>query len=188
MRSLPLKFTRVLPKTTDPTNHPDGLIPMQYHVVPLALPDPIRASVSQGLGVDYEASFLLMDGGRSFAQTHTSLAGNGAFTTTWGRAPMWPLLNWTMAGAGSATATITTTGTQFATALVLDLSGLTNQVVEVDCRDRTIWVSNVETPTLYVSGDYPVIGDPTVAATTFTWTNTTNMSSPTANARESDYV
>lgn len=191
VRGLPLRFTRVLPRTWA-TSYPDGKLPLQYHVMPLALPDPVRASVSQGVGVDFEASFLLYDAGRSFDQTDTRLVGNGNCPVTWGRAPNWPLIDFTMSGAGHAAMTITFSGTQFATAFVLNLSGLVNtNHVEVDCRDRTIWVNNVLTPTLYVSGNYPVIGDYTGGGVTaVAWSNTTNISASTNRItyRESDYV
>lgn len=197
VRSLPLKFTRVMPRApgfyegTWSTSYPDGKLLLQYHVVPLALPDPIRASVSQGVGVDYEASFLIMDGGRSFDQTDTRVLDDGNCPVTWGRAPTWPLIDFDMTGAGNAAMTITTSGTQFATALVLDLTTLSSaDHVEVDCRDRSIWVNNTATPTLYASGDYPVIGDYISGVTAVAWTNTGGIESATNRLtyRESDYV
>jgi hypothetical protein len=189
VRGKPLRFTRQMPRATDQTNHPDGLFELQYHPVPLALPDPIKASVLQGVGVDYEAQFLLMDGGRSFDQTDTHISGNGTLTMVWGKAPVWPVFTWTMSAAGSANMTITTTGNHYATALVLDLTGrVLNDVVEVDTRDRTIRVNNALAPALYVSGDWPVIGDIASGATTVTYTNASNAGTIVCNYRESDYV
>lgn len=187
VRAKPLTFTRVMPRTVDPTNHPDGLFELQYHVMPLALPDPVRSSVLQGMGAEYEAQFLLMDGGRSFDQTASQLGDTGTVTWVWGVAPVWPSFEITMSGAGSATFTITTTQGHMGTALVLNLSGLSNgNVVDVNCADRTIWVNDVLTMSLYVSGDYPVLRGN--GATTVTYTNTTNTSARVMNYRESDYV
>lgn len=187
VRAKPLTFTRVMPRSVDQTDHPDGLFELQYHVIPLQLPDPIRSDVSQGLGVDFEAQWLLMDGGRSFDQTAKTLAGDGTITWIWGQAPVWPEITWTMDGAGSATATITTTQGHMATALVLDLSALSaTDTVRVDCRNRSIYVNDLQTMSTYVSGDFPVLRGN--GATTVAWTNTTNISSNQFEYRESDYV
>jgi hypothetical protein len=189
VRGVPFKFTRMLPKS-EVTAYRDGKYLLQYHVVPLQLSDPIKADVSTGFGVDYEAQFLLMDGGRSFDQSSTTVQGDGTLTMNWGRAPVWPRIHFSMTGAGSATATITTSGTPMATALVLDLSTLgASDEVDVDCRDRSIRVNGVLTQAIYASGDYPIIADRTIAATTVAWTNTTNMtaSSNKITYRESDY-
>lgn len=198
VRAYPLKFTRVLPiaelGATTPTNtnpYVNGKYLLQYHVIPLAMPDPVRASYGTGVGVDYEAQFLIMDGGRSFDQAVTTLTGDGAAPITWGRAPVWPVFSLSMDGGGDAAFTITTTGPHTATALVLDLSGLDSpDKVQIDCRDRTIYLNSVKDQTLYVSGDYPVIADySNGGATTVAYTN---LSDPyTVNIkmsyRESDY-
>lgn len=189
IRSRPLKFTRQLPYTVDQTAHADGLFELQYHCLPLQLPDPIRASVSQGLGADFEVQFLLMDGGRAYDQTEKTLAGDGDITWGWGVAPVWPVIEATMGGAGSATCTITTTQGHMGTALVLDLSSLGDgDTVKVDTRENIIYVNGTRNMTVYVSGSYPVLrgaGDTTVA-----WTNTTNIDAGTnlLRYRESDYV
>ena len=197
VRSLPLKFTRVLPAGEAGFNAPtwaslytNGLYLMQYHVMPLELSDPIKSAVGTGFGADYQAQFLVLDGGRSFDQTATILTGNGQFPVTWGRAPMWPRIYFTMDGAGSATATVTTTGAHMNTALVLDLDALANlDKVDIDCRDQTIRLNGTLNSALKASGDFPVIADKVGGYTTFTWTNTTNMtaSSNKVVARESDY-
>lgn len=187
VRAKPLKFTRAMPRTTDPTGHPDGLFELQYHVVPVMLPDPVRASVLQGVGVDFEAQFLIMDGGRSFDQTEKTLAGNGTITWVWGQAPVWPRISFTMSAAGLTNATITTTQGHMGTALVLDLSSLSaSDVVEIDTWDRAIYINDVRDATPYKSGDYPVLRGN--GATTVTWTNSTNIGSPLFTYRESDYV
>lgn len=190
VRAKPLTFTRVLPKTLDPTGHPDGLFELQYHVVPISLPDPVRADVLQGVGVDYEAQFLILDGGRSFSQTESTQVGDGDITWSLGyNAPVWPEIEFDMDGAGSSTLTITTTQGHMATSLVLDTSALgASDSVVIDTRDRAIWVNGSRTASIYASGDYPVLrgnGDTTIA-----WTNTTNVTSSTNlfRYRESSYV
>ena len=72
IRELPLKFTRVLPRTWSPTTVPSGKLPLQYHVAPMALPDPIRTDHLQGVGAEYTAEFLVFYGGRSFGQTENT--------------------------------------------------------------------------------------------------------------------
>lgn len=189
VRAQPLKFTRVMPKSTDPTSHPDGLFELQYHVVPVTLPDPVRAAVRTGVGVDFETNFLLMDGGRSYDQTEQTQTGDGTISFDWGQAPVWPRILFSMDDAGSATLTITTTLGHMGAALVLDASGLsTGDDVEIDCRNGSIYVNDALDDSIYVSGDYPILrgnGDTTVA-----WTNTTNVtaSSNQVKYRESDYI
>jgi hypothetical protein len=189
VRATPLTFTRQMPKSTDQTDHPDGLFELQYHVLPLELPDPQRASVQQGLGADFEAQFLLADGGRSFDQTEKTTVGDGTITWVWGQAPVWPSIEITMDGAGDANCTITTTQGHMATTLVLDLSGLSStDTVRIDCRTRTIYVNDAYDMSVYASGDYPVLRGN--GATTVAWTNTTNItaSSNLFRYRESDYI
>ena len=189
VRTLPLKFTRVMPRTEAPSAFSNtGLFTLQYHVAPLALPDPVRSSVAQGVGVDYEAEFLILDGGRSFDQTESTLVGDGTVTWTWGQAPVWPEIEFTLAGAGASNLTITTSQGHMGNALVLNCSGIGASAVRVDCRNRQIYVNNVATDSLYVSGDYPVLRGQ--GATTVAWTNTTNITASTnlVRYRQSDYV
>jgi len=187
VRTTPLKFTRVLPKTVDPAANPDGLFSLQYHVFPLELPDPAKSDVQQGLGADFEAQFLLADGGRSFSQSGSTQFNDGDIAWTWGQAPVWPIINITMSGAGSATLTLTTTQGPMATALVLDTSALgATDRLEIDTRTRTIFLNGVYDMSSYVSGDFPVFrgdGDTTVA-----WTNTTNVLTKSMSYRQSDYI
>ena len=198
IRAYPLKFTRVKPKgykgqvpASWTNTYEDGLYLLQYHVVPLLMPDPVRSSFGTGIGVHYEAQFLLMDGGRSFDQTDTRVIGDGNCPITWGRAPMWPIYYWTMAGAGAANMTITVTGAAMGSALVLDLSGLAiSAKVDVDTRDRVILVNGSRDMSLYVSGDYPVIADWAMdGISAVAWTNTTNITTNSNKTvyRESDY-
>jgi hypothetical protein len=189
VRAKPLTFTRQMPRATDQTNHPDGLFELQYHVLPLQLPDPIRSDVGQGLSATFEAQFLMLDGGRSFDQTERTTVGDGTITWVWGQAPVWPEIEFTMDGAGSATLTVTTTQGHMATALVLDVSALgASDTVRVDCRSNSIFVNDILNYSVYSSGSYPVLRGN--GATTVAWTNTTNVTSSTNlfRYRESDYV
>jgi hypothetical protein len=189
VRAKPLTFTRQMPKTADPTNHSDGLFELQYHVLPLQLPDPQRMSVQQGLGVDYEAQFLLADGGRSFDQTERTEIGDQTMAWVWGQAPVWPSIEITMDGAGSATCTITTSTGHMGTALVLDLSGRgASDTIRIDTRSRTIYVNDIYDMSVYVSGDYPIFRGN--GSTVIAWTNTTNITASTNlfRFRESDYI
>ncbi len=189
VRAHPLTFTRQMPRTIDPTNHPDGLFELQYHVFPLQLPDPQRSDVGQGMGVTFEAQFLLADGGRSFDQTENTEIANQTFAHVWGKAPIWPSIEITMSGAGSATCTITTTNGHMGAVLVLDLSALSSSdTVRIDTKTRTIYVNDIYDMSIYVSGDYPIFrgnGNTAIA-----WTNTTNITgnSNLFRYRESDYV
>lgn len=189
VRAHPITFTRCMPRSIDQASHADGLFELQYHPLPLQLPDPIRADVQQGYGADFEAQFLLADGGRSFDQTEKTLVGDGTVTWVWGQAPVWPVIELTVSGAGSATCTITTTQGHMATALVLDLSALSaSDTVSVDTRTHTIYVNNIYNMSVFASGEYPVLRGN--GATTVAWTNTTNITSSTnlLRYRESDYI
>ena len=189
VRALPLKFTRVMPRTEAPSAFSNtGLFTLQYHVAPLGLPDPVRSSVAQGVGVDYEAEFLILDGGRSFDQTESTLVGDGTVTWTWGQAPVWPEIEFTLSANGASNLTITTTQGHMGTALVLDCSALGAADVRVDCRNRQIYVDDVATDAPYVSGDFPILRGQ--GATTVAWTNTTNVtaSSNLVRYRQSDYI
>jgi hypothetical protein len=187
VRAHPLTFTRVLPRDEDTTDHPDGLFELQYHVFPLELPDPAKADVQQGLGVDYEAQFLLADGGRSFDQEEKSIAGSDTITFTWGQAPVWPVFTVTMTGAGHAAFAITTTQGHMATVLVLDLSTLeADDELRVDMRTRSIYLNGVLDMTTFKSGDFPVLRGQ--GPTTVTYTNDGATTLKRITYRESDYI
>lgn len=201
VRGLPLKFTRVMPETpgfyesTWATAFANGKLLLEYHVAPLALPDPVRATAGTGMGADFEAQFLILDGGRSFDQDYTRLflvdASAANIPVTWGRAPSWPLFLIKMDDdTGDANFTITIGNSHMGETLVLDLSGLSDDdEVVVDTRDRTIWLNNARNDSLYVSGDYPIIADYTTNLPTLTVTNTTNVDAGVSAMwwRESDY-
>ena len=186
VRGYPLKFTRMRDRDTAPTRYPDGKFLLQYHVVPLSLPDPLRMSVLQGIGVEYEAEFLVMDGGRSYDQTEDTLSGDGTITWLWGQAPVWPTYEFSLSGTGPADLTITTTQGHMATSLVLDTSSKSTGSFVVDTRDRTIAYNGTVNDRYYSSGDFPPLrGD---GATTVAWTNTTNVTGNLVRYRESDFV
>jgi hypothetical protein len=177
----------VLPKSEDPVDHPDGLFELQYHVFPLELPDPLKSDVQQGIGADFEAQFLLADGGRSFDQTEKQIAGSDDITLVWGQAPMWPVYSLTMAGAGNAAFTITTTQGVMATSMVLNLSNLlSDDTVMIDTRNRMIFVNDIYDMSVFKSGDFPILrGD---GPTTVTYTNDGNTTLKRVTYRESDYI
>lgn len=187
VRAKPLTFTRVMPTDTAPGAFADGKFALQYHVVPLELPDPIRSSVLQGYGYEWEAQFLIMDGGRSFSQAESSMHSDGTVTPTWGKAPMWPVWQWDMTAAGATNFTITTGGTM-GTAMVFDLSDLsTDDHIDVDTRDRSIWVNQARSYSIYSSGEFPILNG-NGNATTVAYTNLTGVINPFVFYRESDYV
>jgi hypothetical protein len=192
VRTKPLAFTRAMPTDTAPGAFADGKFTLQYHVVPLELPDPLESSVLQGEGFEWELQFLLMDGGRSFDQSETSILMTGGvqvFTPTWNQAPIWPTYEFSMSGAGSATMSITTSGTA-GDAMVLDLSALgAGDAVVIDTRDRSIWVNDLRSYSIYADGEFPILNG-NGAATTITWANITNIDQATwyTKFRESDYI
>lgn len=185
VRAYPLKFTRLRDRDTAPTRYPDGKFLLQYHVMPLGLPDPVAMSVLQGTGVTYEAEFLVLDGGRSFDQTEDTLSGDGTISWLWGTAPVWPTYEFSLTGAGPSNLTITTSTGHMATSMVLDVSSQTSGTFVVDTRDFTIARNGVISDTYYSSGDWPVLrGD---GSTTVAWTNTTNVTGNLVRYRESSY-
>jgi hypothetical protein len=174
-----LSFTRMLDGRHESgfrTSFPDGKVPLQHAVFPLVVSDAPVFSVQQGYSTDFHLQFLLLDGGIAFSQTQSSRTGTGAVAPSWSDVPAYPEISFTMSGAGSATWTLAVTNVQgySPTDLVLDLSGRSNtEVIRVNCRDRKIYVDGVETPGIYVSGDYPVVPSDDYSAT-YTFTNTTN--------------
>jgi hypothetical protein len=186
VRDYPLKFTRLRDRDTAPTRYATGKFLLQYHVMPLALPDPVSMTVLSGVGVNYEAEFLVLDGGRSFDQTEDTVSGDGDVTWLWGTAPVWPTYEFTISGgAGPSNLTITTTQGHMADSIVLDVSSQTSGDFVVDTRDMTIARNGVVSDTYYSSGNWPILrgnGDTTIA-----WTNTTNITSNLVRYRESDF-
>lgn len=158
---LPLTFS--VP-TNDTANYVSGLIPCQYHVLPIEMPEPVISTVGIGFGAKWGVTLLAKDP-RRFAQSTGGRTGAGSITNL-GDFRSWPTLTITMSGAGNAAYAYTNTGPTEAKTLTLNLSGLVNtNVVTVDCERRTISVGTTLRMDLYVSGDYPQIqpGSNTVA-------------------------
>lgn len=165
---LPLDFN--VP-TADTTNFPAGLIPCRYYVrAENALEPPLTDPA--GFVVPFIVQWLASDP-RRYRQAQSSLAGDGAADNSIGTFYSWPTLTIAMTGAGSATYSIASAEAD--ATLVLDLSGrASGESVVVDMERQKITVNGVETPGLYVSGDYFAI-EPGV--NTITYANTTNASS-----------
>lgn len=188
-----LAFTRLNDGSNDSnvtTGFPDGKMLLEYHVVPMALPDPPVSAFLTGYGARLDCSWLILDGGRAFARDWTDFSGDGDITPTWSAAPMWPLFTFSATGAGSATLTITVTAGDHSATFVVDASGLANgEDVVIDTRDRSILVDGVidSDKCAYVSGEWPVLrgaGNTDSVA----WTNTTNTTSRTTRYRQSDWA
>ena len=159
--------------TTDTTNYATGFVPSRYYALPLVTPDPV-ISADTGFAAFFECNMLAADPRRYLQTAATAVTGNGTIDNSLGDYMSWPTLTLTMAGAGNAAFTVTNTTTLHgAKTLTLNLSGLVNtDVVVVNFERRTITVDGVDTPSIYVSGDYFHI-DP-VASNAIAFTNTTN--------------
>jgi hypothetical protein len=137
--------------TTDTTTYATGLVPSRYYARPMRLPEPVVSSYT-GLSAMFTIDFLMRDP-RRYLQTAVTLAGAGTAANTAADYPSWPTITITMAGAGNAAYAIanSTTGKS----LVLNLSGASNlDVYVVDMARMKITKNAVETPSIYVSGDY----------------------------------
>lgn len=125
------------------------------------------SSAFTGLARPWSAELLMPDP-RRYLQTLTTVSAT-PFTDA-GDYPTWPTFTITMAGAGSATYTMTFNGH----ALVLNLSGLSNNdVVVVTPENHTITLNGVAAPTKYVSGDWTLFRV-LPGSNTQTQSNTTN--------------
>lgn len=137
--------------TADTVTYPTGLIACRYYVRPEAALEP-PFSQHQGLAVPFVLSLIAADP-RRYTQAVESLTGTGNADNSKADYWSWPTLTIAMTGAGSATFAIANAAT--AQTLTLDLSGLVNgDSVAVDMESRAITVNGVDTPELYVSGDY----------------------------------
>lgn len=161
--------------TADTANYASGLVPSRYYALSLRIPDPV-IDYSTGFAAFFDVVLLIKDP-RRYWQTQSTLSGAGTINNALADYFSWPTLTITMAGAGSATYSITnTTSLHGAKTLVLNLSGLANgNVVTVNMERRSIKVGTTETASLYVSGDYFHI-DP-VASNAIAYTNPTNATS-----------
>lgn len=193
--TLPLQFTRMNDGSHNAgiaTTWPTGKVELEYHVVPLELPDPIIAEVQQGFAADLTLRFLILDGGRAYGRTETTLSGDGDITPAWGPAPNYPEFSFTSGGSSSATLTITSSGIAgYSPApLVIDASGLSNNdAVVINCRDRLITVNGAATghSAYLVSGGWPIFGG-YGDTNTVVWTNDISTSVKTTTFREATYV
>lgn len=164
---LPLDFS--VP-TADAVNFPTGLMPCRYYVrAEQAFEPPV--SQYAGLVVPFNLPLLAADS-RRYLQATSQLTGAGAADNSLATVWSWPLLTIAMTGAGNVAFTIASA--EAAGSLVLDLSGRVNgDSVAVDMERRSITVNGVDTPSLYVSGDFWHM-EPGV--NTITVTNGTNAS------------
>lgn len=164
---LPLDFN--VP-TADTANFVSGLMPCRYYCrAENALEPPIADP--QGLGVPFMLTFLASDP-RRYLQSQSSLTGAGDASNSIASFYSFPTLSVAMTGAGSASFTITSTEAD--ASLVLNLSGRSNgQAVVVDMERHKVTVDGVETPSLYVSGDFFAI-EP--GSNTISYANSTNAS------------
>ena len=191
--ALPLTFTRLNDGSHNDgiaDSWPTGKVELQYYVVPLELPDPIIAEVQQGFAADLTLRFLILDGGRAYSRTNTTLSGDGDITPAWGPAPNYPVFSFTSGGASAANLTITTSGVSGYTPapLVLDASGLSDEdEVVLNCRDRLIYVNGAWDQSLHVSGDWPIFGG-YGDTNSVVWSNDTSTSLKTTTFREATYI
>jgi len=168
----------------------DEQLDLQYAAVPVALPDPPVAASQTGWGAAMDLQWLLLDGGRAEAQADTTSTGTtqADITQQYGTSPAWPQIVITMSGggAGHASFTLAQTGHDlYAPAnLVLDLSGYSgSEVITINARDRKVYVDGVLTMSIVTSGDWPMV-PPAGDTATYTFTNTTNVSTVVTTWRE----
>jgi hypothetical protein len=162
--------------TTDTSNYPTGLVASRYLARPRGGVWPV---VSEYTGTSAFFSVeLIVPSAIRISQSVSSLSGAGTLDNSLADAPYWPTVTITMAGAGSATYTITRTGTYSTKSIVLDLSGRSNgQIVTIDMKNKRVLLGSAETTTLYVSGDWWEI-EPN--SQTIGLANTTNATTSTA--------
>ncbi len=137
--------------TADTVNFPTELMPCRYYVrAEQAFEPPI--SQYAGLAVPYVLPILAADA-RRYLQSASILTGAGVADNSIATAWSWPTLTIAMIGAGSATFEIG--NIEAAGFLVLNLSGCVNgDSVAVDMERKSITKNGIETPSLYVSGDF----------------------------------
>jgi hypothetical protein len=161
--------------TADTTTYPTGLVASRYYARPMRMVEPVVSSYS-GLSAMFTLDFLIRDP-RRYLQTASTLAGAGTAANTAADCASWPTITATMSGAGSTTYTIgnSTVGKT----LVVNLNGAANlDVYTIDMARSKISKNGVETPSLYVSGDYwyvkpgnntITVANPTNATTVTSW-------------------
>lgn len=160
---------------------------LAYAVAPLQLPDPPVAAIGQGWGASLDLAFMLLDAGVAHLQTATTVSGNGTASTNIGTVPSFPVIQFSMTGAGHASLTIAFTSSDPQipnTSVVIDASGLSNNDdVVIYARDREVWVNGaIDNSILSTSTTWPVISPD--YDVTITWTNTTNVTANSVKFRE----
>lgn len=153
-RNNPTTFGLIALDFSTPTEDgafPAGFIPCRYYARARKMPIP-PISVYTGTSAYFTVELLVADP-RRYYQTQESKIGSGVATNS-GDYQTWPTVTITMAGAGSATYSVDVAPDGYQP-LVLNLSGRANlDVVTIDMKNRKISVNGVETPSLYVSGEY----------------------------------
>jgi phage-related protein len=160
--------------TTDTVNFANGLMASRYYVRARVAPEPMVTSWT-GWSAMFSLDLLVKDP-RRYIQAALSVTGTGTAANTLATTVSWPLVTITASGAGSATYSVA--NTTLSKTLTLNLSGLVNtNVVVVDMAKAKITKNGVETPSLYVSGNYWPIQP---GNNTITVTNGTNMTTVTS--------
>lgn len=164
---LPLDFS--VP-TADTANFPTGLMPCRYYARAEEAFEPPWSQYA-GVAAPYSLPLMAADP-RRYLQAASSLTGAGVADNSIATVWSWPVLTIVMTGAGSATFQIG--NTEAVGSLTLKLSERINgDSVAVDMERRSIKVNGVDTPSLYVAGDFWHM-EP--GSNTITVTNTTNAS------------
>lgn len=168
--------------TTDTSNYASALVPSRYYALPLVIPEPV-IDMSTGFAAFFDITLLMRDP-RRYWQTLSTLAGAGTIDNSLGDYRSWPTLTITMAGAGSATYSVTNTTTLHgAVKLTLDLSTCQNlDVVTIDFERRKITRTRSATTSDFMSAYVSSVGDgyfhiDPVASNAITYANTTNATS-----------
>lgn len=160
--------------TTDTTNFPSGLAACRYYARARTVPEPM-VSVFGGWSAFFSIDLFVRDP-RRYVQTASTVTGTGTAANTVADTVSWPTVTITATGAGSATYSVA--NTTLGKTLTLNLSGLVNgNTVTVDMARAKVSKNGVETPSLFVSGNYWPIQP---GNNTITVTNGTNVTTVTS--------
>lgn len=168
--------------TTDTANYASGYVPSRYYALPLRIPDPV-IDYSTGHAAFFDLVMLMRDP-RRYWQTLTTQAGAATIDNSLADYWSWPTLTITMAGAGSATYSVTsTTSLHGAITLTLNLSTCQNaDVVTIDFERRKITRTRAGTTSDFASAYVSSVLDgyfhiDAVASNAISYANTTNATS-----------
>lgn len=168
---LPLTFST---PTGDTDNFPTGYAASKYNCIPIRSIDPSHALAGNGLSARWELDFLLEEPKR-FLQAASTQSGAGTIANAIADERSWPVLTFTLSGAGSSSFTVQNVGTYGGTkSVVLDLSGYSSGNWTVDFKNATIQQGTTDRPNVFVSGEFFEI-EP--GNNVITYSNTTNTSS-----------